>query len=56
MNGRYSVTDLMGRCYWRTNDQRDAYETALELGRGIATLIIVDDKSGRREYVRNGQR
>lgn len=63
MTGRYSVTDLLGRCYWRTDDMRDAYDTAVSYTaprdwkpEGIVSLILVrDELSGRTVYVKNGR-
>ncbi len=55
MSGRYSLTDLLGRCYWRTDDLRDAYATARDIGRAVDLLVVRDDETGRTVYVKNGR-
>lgn len=63
MTGRYSVSDLMGRCYWKTDDMRDAFETAVSYTMprdwqpdGIVNLIMVrDDVTGNVAYVQLGR-
>ncbi len=54
MTGHLAITDMLGRCYWRTDSPRDAYEIAVELGRDIATLVVTDERTGRRQYVKDG--
>lgn len=55
MTGRYSVTDLLGRCYWRTDDMADAYQEAKQLGGSIDLIVVRDELSGRTVYVKSGR-
>lgn len=55
MSGRYSVNDIMGRCYWRTDDMRDAFVEARAVS-GLADLAIVrDEVTSRTVYMKSGR-
>lgn len=56
MYGRFSVSDLFGRCYWRTNDLRDCFETAQYIYQtfGRDLLVCRDDTTQRTVYLWNG--